>query len=113
MCGVGMRAVDEVMPVLKSVKEYLVNRFGDGIKRVVVYGSFARGEAGEGSDVDVVVVVDDELDPLDVEEYLSDFLFDVLLERGELVSVFAVRETLFTKYNSPFLMNVREEGREV
>ncbi|MEM2135441.1 MAG: nucleotidyltransferase domain-containing protein [Candidatus Jordarchaeaceae archaeon] len=108
-----MRAVDEVMPVLKSVKEHLVNRFGDGIKRVVVYGSFARGEAGEGSDVDVVVVVDDELDPLDVEEYLSDFLFDVLLERGELVSVFAVRETLFTKYNSPFLMNVREEGREV
>jgi predicted nucleotidyltransferase len=113
ICGDGMRLVDEIMPIMKSVKEYLINRYGEGIKRVVVYGSFARGEAAEESDVDVVVVIDDKLDPFDVEEYLSEFLFDILLERGELVSVFAIRETVFKKYNSPFLMNVREEGKEV
>ncbi|MBS7251844.1 MAG: hypothetical protein KIH08_14825 [Candidatus Freyarchaeota archaeon] len=32
MCGGGMRAFDEVKPVLKSVKEYLINRFWGGDK---------------------------------------------------------------------------------
>ena len=33
-------------------------RFGEDLVSVVVYGSFARGEAREGSDLDVLVVVE-------------------------------------------------------
>lgn len=37
----------------------LRERFGDRLREVRLFGSFARGEANEDSDVDVLVLVDD------------------------------------------------------
>ena len=41
---------------------------------------------------------------------LSDILFDILLDTGELISVIVIPEQLFNTYNSPFLLTVKEEG---
>jgi predicted nucleotidyltransferase len=68
------------------------------------------GEATKDSDVDVLVLVDDSVDPFEVRESLNDLLFDMLLEEGELVSVMAIPENLFENYDSPFMLNVRKEG---
>jgi uncharacterized protein len=40
-----------------ELKRRVVQRFGDRVLRVVVFGSMARGAAGGGSDVDVLVLV--------------------------------------------------------
>jgi predicted nucleotidyltransferase len=96
--------------ILMAIKKYLIDLFGSGIKQVILYGSYAREEATVDSDVDVLVVVDDELNPLEVEESFDGLLFEILIEEGELVSVMAVPESTFRAYNSPFLLNVKEEG---
>ena len=41
-----------------AVVERAAELFGDDLLAVVVYGSWARNEAGAGSDVDVLIVVD-------------------------------------------------------
>ncbi len=46
-------------------------------------------------DIDVALIIDDCLSIEDVEAELSDFLFDILLERNELISVFAIPERIF------------------
>jgi predicted nucleotidyltransferase len=84
--------------------------YGGKIKKVILYGSYVRGEATKDSDIDILVLVDDSLNPFEVRESLSDLLFDILLEEGELVSVIAIPEHLFESYNSPFMLNVRKEG---
>jgi len=84
--------------------------YGEGIKKVILYGSYVRGEVTGDSDVDILVLVDQSLNPFEVRESLSDLLFDILLEEGELISVIAVPETLFENYNSPFMLNVKKEG---
>jgi predicted nucleotidyltransferase len=94
----------------KSSKEYLIDIYGERIKQVMVYGSYARGKATEESDIDVLIVVDDSLNSFEVRKSLSDILFDILLENGELISVIAIPESYFKNYNSPFLLNVKEEG---
>ncbi len=43
----------------------LVRKFGTFIKAVVVFGSFARKEEKEKSDIDILVIVDDSFAPLD------------------------------------------------
>jgi predicted nucleotidyltransferase len=84
--------------------------YGERIKKVILYGSCARGEATKDSDIDVLVLVDESLNPFEVRESLSDLLFDILLDEGELVSVVAMPERLFESYDSPFVLNVRKEG---
>ena len=56
------------------------------------------------------MVVDDRIDPREVEEDLSDLLFEILLEHGELISVMVVKENFFEGYKSPLFLNVKEEG---
>jgi predicted nucleotidyltransferase len=84
--------------------------YGERIKRVILYGSHVRGEATKDSDIDGLVLLDESLNPFEVRESLSDLLFDILLEEGELVSVMAIPEHLFESYDSPFMLNVRKEG---
>ena len=100
----------EIEPLIHQVKSHLIKMYGERIKKVILYGSYVRGEATKDSDIDVLVLVDESLSPLEVRESLSDLLFDILLEKGELVSVIAIPEDIFENYNSPFMLNVKKEG---
>lgn len=105
-----MRSAEEINSIVGEIKEYLIEIYKDKIKQVIIYGSFARNEATKESDIDVLVVISDELDSFKVRESLSEFLFEILLEKGELISLIAIPESIFKTYNSPFLLNVKEEG---
>jgi predicted nucleotidyltransferase len=100
----------KIKTLISRIKMHLIKMYGGKIKKVILYGSFVRGEATRDSDIDILVLIDQPLNPFEVRESLSDLLFDILLEEGELVSVIAVPEHLYENYNSPFMLNVRKEG---
>jgi predicted nucleotidyltransferase len=100
----------KIKRLVDQVKTHLQERYGAGIKRVILYGSHARGEATRDSDVDMLVLTDPSLKPSEVRESLSDLLYDMLREEGELVSVIVIPEDFFDNHNLPFMLNVREEG---
>ena len=104
-----MRSLDEVRDLMEDIKKFLIEKYDGMIKQVLVYGSFARGDATDGSDIDMAVIIDDQLSPENVEADLSDFLFDILLDRKELISVVAIPENLFENYRSPFILNTKAE----
>lgn len=101
---------ERINRLINQIKEHLIKMYGGKIKKVILYGSFVRGEASKDSDIDILVLVDQSLNPFEVRESLSDLLFDILLDEGELVSVIAIPENLYENYNSPFMLNVRKEG---
>jgi predicted nucleotidyltransferase len=51
------RTLKEIQPLLTEVLDRLQAQFGEELRSVVVYGSYARGEADADSDVDMMVVV--------------------------------------------------------
>ena len=104
------RSEEKLKASVNQIKEHLIKLYGKKIKQVILYGSHVRGEATGVSDIDILVVVDDSLNPFEVRKSLSDLLFDILLEERELVSVIAVPEHFFENYNFPFILNVKEEG---
>jgi hypothetical protein len=51
-----MKNRQEIVEILRRARPLLAREFG--IERLALFGSYARGDAGEGSDVDVLVEVD-------------------------------------------------------
>jgi hypothetical protein len=101
---------EKIRTLIDRIKIHLETAYGHRIKKIMLYGSCIRGEATKGSDIDVIVLVDQSLNPFEVRERMSDFLYDIVLEEGEFVSVLVIPEHIYESYNSPFMLNVRREG---
>lgn len=91
------------------------SQFGDTISELYVFGSTIRGEAhGRASDVDVLIVLDDDTDRDVTADSLRDIALDVMIEHGPAVELHILSETTFDRYlqeGNPFIRNVVSEGR--
>lgn len=78
------------------------------IVRIILFGSVARGEDTEDSDIDILIVSDywEEIDPI-----ITDVVGDIVLDQQVLISphIMSVDRFKNTKDYS-FLTNVLEEG---
>lgn len=86
---------------------------GEDLRKVIVYGSYARGDFNEDSDVDVMVLTslaESEIKP--IEYRLYDIAFDFLMEYGVDISVIVKNEEHFKYWLGvlPFYDNVEKEG---
>ena len=104
---------ERIVRLVNRIKDHLITQYGGKVKEVILYGSYARGEATKDSDIDILVLIDNSIEPFEVRRSLSDLLFDILLENGELVSVVVLPENFFKNYNYPFMLNVKKEGVRV
>lgn len=101
------------IPVAQIVGQYrarLEAILGDDLESIVLYGSQARGDAEEGSDIDVLCVVRTLLDYGDLIERTSNAAAQLSLEYDVVISTAFVRSEDYRTRNTPFLMNVRREG---
>jgi hypothetical protein len=73
---------------LDALRGWLLARFGARLRELTLFGSRARGEGDEDSDLDVAVVVDG-LTSAEGRE-IAWFCGDLLTEHGVIVSMFAV-----------------------
>jgi len=87
------------------------NTFGHMLRQVWLYGSHARNEATEDSDIDIMVVLSE---PVETWKYnftvYNDFTIDMLNQYGELPAVFITNEETFTEAPSQLYRNVKNEG---
>lgn len=88
---------------------------GNDIVYIILYGSRARGDFTEDSDIDVLVVVDgDKLDPDDTLINLGKLGYDVLLDYNELIALHVVSEEKFRSMQDySYYQFIAEEGVSV
>ena len=90
--------------------------YGVRYKGLVLYGSYARGEARRGSDVDLLVLLEGERGEEDRVRRTREVLrmepvvWPLSLESGYVLSVLPVGVRDFRGAEEPFLWNAREEG---
>ena len=44
---------EKVKRILTEIKKYLIESFGNKIKQVILYGSYARGDYNKDSDIEL------------------------------------------------------------
>lgn len=86
---------------------------GDHLSKVIVYGSYARGDYQENSDVDVMILVDLTVEEIKkIENEIYDLAFDIEMNRGIDISPIIKNEKQYEYWvdTLPFYRNVRKEG---
>jgi len=77
---------------------------------VILYGSEARGDARPDSDIDLVVIVDQENLTFKERQSLIYPLFDIEIQTGILVNPIVYLKKQWGKIKTPFYQNVTREG---
>jgi predicted nucleotidyltransferase len=99
-----------VSSVLAALKRDLRLIYGVRLRRVILYGSHARADADEGSDLDLMVVLDHVEDPLAERERLSATICNLSLKHNVVLSVGVAGERSLAEDGNPLYLNVRREG---
>ena len=106
-----MRADREMIEVLLSeLKSRLFDLYGGRLKGVYLFGSYARDEADEESDVDVLIVLD-RVDDYSAEiAHTSEVIAELSLENSIALSRVFATEQQWKDDQTLFFLNVRSEA---
>lgn len=96
--------------MLQKLKHELQKIYDQRFRQMILYGSYARDEAHEGSDVDVLLILSDVRDPLAERERLSEVIWSLALQHEAVLSVLPVDEEAFETRQKPLFLNVKREG---
>lgn len=103
----------EAIAILNEVYQRCHSAFPNGLKEAYLYGSYARGDFDNESDVDILLTVD--LEPADISHYrnqVAAISSDLSLDHDVTVSITIKSFDHFHRYSSvlPFYKNVLTEG---
>ncbi|MBR4154411.1 MAG: nucleotidyltransferase domain-containing protein [Paludibacteraceae bacterium] len=80
--------------------------------QTILYGSEARGDAREDSDIDLLILVDGDKMTIEQEAKITEPLYELELKIGVLISpiVMLKKQWQNRPYQTPFSINIANEG---
>lgn len=96
--------------ILQELREALEALYGPRLKRLLLYGSHARGDATDDSDIDVMVVLEGLVRPGEEIRRMGWIRTRLNLKYEHLLSLLPLSEDDFQQEDMPLLDEVRQEG---
>ena len=99
----------DIDTILKRLKKDLKAALGEKIGDLILFGSYSRGDNTEYSDVDLLILVNSRL-TRDETRKVDDLIADYSLEHDVVISGLVYPIDTYKRFNTPFLLNIKEEG---
>jgi predicted nucleotidyltransferase len=96
--------------LLAELKRGLTELYGPRLKAVYLYGSYARGDYNQNSDLDVMIVLDNYTSYWDELVYSAELASKLSLEYNVTISRMIMTEDQWKRGDLPVLRNIRDEG---
>lgn len=99
--------------IIGKIVNFSKNTFGDKFQNVILYGSYARGDYDDESDIDIMIMVDMSREELKMYRSLvSEFFSEINLENGVFLTSKLQSKPYFNEWQHamPFYQNVIKEG---
>jgi len=106
----------EIKNILQQYISGVTSIYGKHLKKIILYGSYARGDFREDSDIDIMILVDMDNDGIEENgDRLSDMTFDVNYENDVMIMPQVQNLDFFNHWVRayPFFNNVNNEGVEL
>lgn len=89
----------------------LIEIFGSGMSAIILYGSVARGDAIDESDIDIAIIIKKEMDKQTKRRFIS-WTADMDIRYERVFSIVDIQEENMNKWEKilPFYQNIRKEG---
>ncbi len=99
-----------IKPIINQLKVLVNKHYGDRLKYMILYGSYARGTYNSESDIDIMLVLNEMQSPYKEIDTLTDIKTDLMLENEIFISTNPTTTELFENSQQLFYKNVRREG---
>lgn len=108
--------MEEKKELLSVFAESVRNVLGKNLKKIIVYGSYARGDNYENSDIDIMIltVLSDQENEIAADK-IYDIAFDYEIDYGTVINPVLKNENQFNYWLGalPFYDNVKRDGIEI
>ena len=109
MTNDNMNCMQDVNNILKRLKSDLKSALEDKIGDLILFGSYSRGDNTKYSDIDLLILVNSRL-TRDETRKIDDLIASYSLENDIVISGLVYPVETYRRFNTPFLLNIKEEG---
>ena len=97
--------------ILQLIKKSVSNTEPNAI--LILYGSYARGDYRDDSDLDLLVLVDKDIITRFDQKRIKYPLYDIEFDTGTIISplIFSKKDWEMRHRNTPFYENIAREGK--
>lgn len=106
---------NDIQEIINDFTVKIRKLLGNSLKQIVLYGSYARGDFNENSDIDIMILID--MEDKELENYyekIVEIAYDIESEQNFKIHLSPIVKNI-DKFNYwldtvPFYMNVKKEG---
>ncbi|MDP2896212.1 MAG: nucleotidyltransferase domain-containing protein [bacterium] len=105
-----MEKTAQITEILRELRQRLNSLYGENLRQLILYGSHARGDADEGSDIDLLIVLEVLDDPEAELSRIDPLASELCLKYDVLLTFDVISARDYPDWNTPLLLNIRREG---
>ncbi|NOH04588.1 MAG: nucleotidyltransferase domain-containing protein [Chloroflexi bacterium] len=104
---------EKIRKILSEIQARLKRLYGERLKGVYLYGSYARSDYEDGSDLDILVILDTFRFHNTEISRTADLVSDLSLKYSITISPMFIRERDWMLTRKPLIRNVKREGVKI
>ncbi|OBQ32387.1 MAG: nucleotidyltransferase [Anabaena sp. CRKS33] len=101
---------NELKTILSQIEFQLKKHYGQKLFQLVLFGSQAREDARPDSDIDILIVLNETVNPGEEIKQTGKMIADLSLENDVVISRLFMDKEQFINGSEPLLRNIRKEG---